>query len=344
MGEMTTVLVTGAGGFLGRRIVAAARAKGLPVRALVRRPADGAPWAGDDGVEEVTLDLAAPAAAAALPLDGVGAVIHAAALMQGDDAGHARGTLAPMRAVLDAMIAARTPRLVLVSSFSVYGYGALPAGSALDETVPTEPDPHLRDAYCRAKLAQEAMAIEAAQHHGLCVRALRPGAIYGDLHLWTARLGLRKGPLAILLGGGAAVPAVQVDSCAEALALAAIAPPPPRSDVPILQGGGALDFINIVDDGAPDQARWLAAIAPRLGIKRTIRIPAKPLFLAAKILGLAEIVFPALPRRLPALLREGALSTRIKPLRHPNHRARERLGWTPGADFDAQISAAKAKA
>jgi nucleoside-diphosphate-sugar epimerase len=64
----------------------------------------------------------------------------------------------------------------------------------------------------------------------------------------------------------------------------------------------------------------------------------------AKILGLAEIIFPALPRRLPALLREGALSARIKPLRYPNHRARERLGWTPGADFDAAIKAAKAKA
>jgi nucleoside-diphosphate-sugar epimerase len=340
MGEMTAILVTGANGFLGRQIVAAARARGLPVRALVRRPAPEAPWAGDDGVEEIVRDLSAPGA---LPMEGVGAVIHAAALMSGDDAAHAIGTLAPMRAVLDAMIVAGTPRLVLVSSFSVYGYAALPTGCALDETVPVEPDPHLRDAYCRAKLAQEAMVAEAVQHHGLTARILRPGAIYGDGHLWTARLGLRKGPLAILLGGRAAVPAVHVDGCAEALVLAAIAPPPPRSDIPT-PNGGALDVINIVDDGAPDQASWMAAIAPRLGIKRTIRIPAKPLFLIAKILGLAEIVFPALPRRLPALMREGALSARIKPLRYPNHRARERLGWIPGADFDANIKAAEPKA
>jgi len=339
MGEMTTILITGANGFLGRRIVAAARAHGLPVRALVRRPAPDAPWAGDDGVEEIVRDLSAPGA---LPMDGVGAVIHAAATMQGDDVAHATGTLAPTRALLDAM-AGTAARLVLVSSFSVYGYAALPAGCALDETVPVEPDPHLRDAYCRAKLAQEAMVAEAVQHHGLTARILRPGAIYGDSHLWTARLGLRKGPLAILLGGRAAVPAVHVDGCAEALVLAAIAPPPPRSDIPT-PNGGALDLINIVDDSAPDQARWLAAIAPRIGAKRTIRIPAKPLFMLAKILGLAEIIFPALPRRLPALMREGALSARIKPLRYPNHRARERLSWTPGADFDANIKAAKAKA
>ena len=341
MGDVTTILVTGANGFLGRRIVMAARARGLNVRALVRRPAPDAPWAGDDGVEPIVLDLST---SAALPMEGVGAVIHAAAQMSGDDAAHAIGTLAPMRAVLDAMIAAAAPPvLVLVSSFSVYGYAALPAGSALDETVPTDPDPHLRDAYCRAKLGQEAMVTKAVQHHGLTARILRPGAIYGDGHLWTARLGLRKGPLALLLGGRAAVPAVHVDGCAEALVLAAIAPPPPRSDIPAPKGG-ALDVINIVDDGAPDQASWLAAIAPRMGAKRTIRIPAKPLFMIAKILGLAEIAFPALPRRLPALLREGALSARIKPLRYPNHRARERLGWTPGADFDAAIKAAKAKA
>jgi nucleoside-diphosphate-sugar epimerase len=339
MGEMTTILITGANGFLGRRIVAAARARGLPVRALVRRPAPDAPWAGDEGVEEIVRDLSAPGT---LPLDGVGAVIHAAATMQGDDVAHATGTLAPTRALLDAM-AGTAARLVLVSSFSVYGYAALPAGCALDETVPVEPDPHLRDAYCRAKLAQEAMVAEAVQHHGLTARILRPGAIYGDGHLWTARLGLRKGPLAILLGGRAAVPAVHVDGCAEALVLAAIAPPPLRSDIPT-PNGGALDLINIVDDSAPDQARWMAAIAPRIGTKRTIRIPAKPLFLIAKILGLAEIVFSALPRRLPALMREGALSARIKPLRYPNHRARERLGWIPGADFDANIKAAKAKA
>jgi nucleoside-diphosphate-sugar epimerase len=339
MGDVTTILVTGANGFLGRRIVMAARAHGCPVRALVRRPAPDAPWAGDAGVEEIVLDLSG---GGPLPMEGVGAVIHAAATMTGGDAAHATGTLAPMRTVLDAM-AGTAARLVLVSSFSVYGYAALPAGCALDETVPVEPDPHLRDAYARAKLAQEAMVAEAVQHHGLIARILRPGAIYGDEHLWTARLGLRKGPLAILLGGRAAVPAVHVDGCARALVLAAIAPPPPRSDIPT-PNGGAFDFINIVDDGTPDQARWLAAIAPRIGVKRTIRIPAKPLFLIAKILGLAEIVLPALPRRLPALLREGALSARIKPLRYPNHRARERLGWTPGADFDANIKAAKAKA
>ncbi|MFT6229365.1 MAG: nucleoside-diphosphate-sugar epimerase, partial [Paracoccaceae bacterium] len=173
MGEMTTILITGANGFLGRRIVAAARARGLPVRALVRRPAPDAPWAGDEGVEEIVRDLSAPGT---LPLDGVGAVIHAAATMQGDDVAHATGTLAPTRALLDAM-AGTAARLVLVSSFSVYGYAALPAGCALDETVPVEPDPHLRDAYCRAKLAQEAMVAEAVQHHGLTARILRPGAI-----------------------------------------------------------------------------------------------------------------------------------------------------------------------
>jgi hypothetical protein len=58
---------------------------------------------------------------------------------------------------------------------------------------------------------------------------------------------------------------VHVDGCAEALVLAAIAPPPLRSDIPA-PNGGALDVINIVDDGAPDQASWLAAAGSGLWV------------------------------------------------------------------------------
>jgi nucleoside-diphosphate-sugar epimerase len=345
MGDLTAapVLVTGANGFLGRRIVAALRARGAPVRAVVRRAPDDAPWADDAGVQTVVQDLAAPGADLSGAVAGIRAAIHAAAVMSGDDAAHAQGTLAPTRALIDAMTAAgqgARATLILVSSYAVYGYGALPEGATLDETIPAEPDPHLRDAYCRAKLAQEGMAIDAAQHRALPVRILRPGAIYGPGRLWTARLGFRKGPLAIVPGGGALVPAVSAASCADALALAALAPAPAVSDTPLPKLGAGIEVFNVVDDAPPTQSAWLAAIAPAMGIRKTLCLPAKLLFKSAKALGLLEIVHADLPGRLPSPLRDAALAARFKPLRHSNARLKSRLGWTPGADFAADMRAA----
>lgn len=51
------VLVTGASGFIGRAVVAALRARDLPVTAVDREPPD-ASWASDDGITAITGDLA----------------------------------------------------------------------------------------------------------------------------------------------------------------------------------------------------------------------------------------------------------------------------------------------
>ena len=341
------VVITGAGGFLGAHAVAAARARGLAVRAVLRRALapPSLPWGDDPGVQTVTADLATPEGAAALvrALDGAGGVIHAAAALAADDAGHARDTLAPTRAVIDALTAVGpgAPTLVLVSSISVYGMAALPAGAALDETVPLEPDPHLRDAYARAKLAQEAMAVRAAQEGGLVIRVLRPGAVYGPGRLWTARLGLRKGPLAVLLGGEVPVPAIHVAQCAEALVLAATVPVA-TSDIPVPRGPGRLEIVNLVDDAPPTQAEWLAAARPGLGVRRVLALPAWPLERAARALALAGILLPGLAPHLPGLLREPALAARLTPLAYPNARAKARLGWAPSRDFAAGMRAALA--
>jgi len=54
--RVMTVLVTGAGGFLGSHAVAQLRARGIPVRAMVR-PGHSRPWLAEQGVEVVQADL-----------------------------------------------------------------------------------------------------------------------------------------------------------------------------------------------------------------------------------------------------------------------------------------------
>ena len=152
------------------------------------------------------------------------------------------------------------PRLVLISSLAVYGYASMPAWSQIDETTPLEPDPELRDAYCRAKLAQEALARFAAQRHGLKVWTLRPGAIVGAGRERTSRLGFSIGPTLFMPGGTAPVPLIDVETCAAAILQAAMTIPM-RSDYPVVERDGCFEAINLVGLSQPSQTSYANQIA-----------------------------------------------------------------------------------
>ncbi len=105
--------VTGATGFVGKRLVEAARARGDLVRALTRRaqpPRDGVTW--------VRGALDWPAALAAL-VEGADGVIHVAGVVNAPDrAAFAAGNVAGTQAMADAARAAGVARFVHVSSLA----------------------------------------------------------------------------------------------------------------------------------------------------------------------------------------------------------------------------------
>ena len=362
---MMRLLVTGAAGFLGQRLVMQALARGHRVVAVVRPGRDlaGLAWAGKADVEVVRLDLASESAVDALGLllaagegggEGEGTVvIHAAGSLSGDDAMQQRDSIEPTRRLINAMRDATRDamhrvgcrRLVLISSLSVYGYAALPTGAQLDETTPTEPEPTQRDAYCRAKLAQEGLALEAAQLHGLVVTALRPGMIFGPGRWWSARLGIAKGPLGFILGGAAALPLCHVDHCAAAALLAAERPSH-AGDVfvaPDASGHcGAFEVINVIDDVQPSQRAYLAMLRRHVAgmPSLVVRLPWGLLRRLAGLASLVALAVPPLHTRLPGLLRPASLHARCKPLRFSNCRLHDRLGWRPSVAWEEAIAEA----
>src|SRR5215471_14178590 len=119
MGELK-VMVMGAAGFLGQRIVLCALERGHEVVAAVRPGTDLSRvlWHGKSvrvvDTPELTPDMR---------------VIHAAGALKGDDQAQGRDTIEPTRRLVDAMVAAKSRRLVLISSLSVYGVAHLPDGS-----------------------------------------------------------------------------------------------------------------------------------------------------------------------------------------------------------------------
>lgn len=217
-----TLMITGAGGFLGRAVVDEAQARGHEVRALAR----------DD------LDLASGALPA---LDGVDCVIHLAGSLSGDWTVQARDTVEATRGVIAAMQAQPLPpRLVLASSITVY---SADAKGVVTEATPLEDRPERRDAYARGKLMQEGLLRESGLRHTI----LRPGAILGPDRVMTAHLGPGLGGTLILMERGGEVPVVSLSDCARAFVLAAEAPGEGRA-------------LNILGPDRPTRARYVAAL------------------------------------------------------------------------------------
>lgn len=290
MGQLS-VLVTGAGGTVGAAVVLAAVARGHVVRGLVRADVDLA--TGDLGPY----------------LAGVDAVIHCAASLHGDDAVQARDTgLATARLIAAMQGLNPPPKLVLVSSLSVYA-GDLPPGSLIDETTPLEPNPAQRDAYTRAKLAQEGAVLASRLRN--CIA--RVGAVWGPGRLWNAHLGVPLGPLLIRIGSGGQVPLAHVQNVALALVMLAET------------GTGV---INVVDDDRPSPRDYVAALRGGGWPKLVVPVSWRLFDWAC-----------ALP--LPGgLFRRPTLRARMMPRRYSNARLHD-LGWSPVIGFAAGLRAAR---
>lgn len=165
------VLVTGADGFVGSRLVPRLAAEGHAVTAAIRRGTAGP--SGADTVRE--LELREADSVAACVAGGYDAVVHLAAVASGADARRDPGAAWEVNAAGTARLcealagnAAAGPLVLLVSTGEVYG---VRAGTAprreTDPTVPASP-------YAASKLAGELAAQEVARRTGLRLVVARP--------------------------------------------------------------------------------------------------------------------------------------------------------------------------
>jgi nucleoside-diphosphate-sugar epimerase len=214
------VLLTGATGFLGGRILGALRARQLAVRALVR-PGRGPAPPGEGDAELVSGDLERLHECAGA-CDGVEAAIHAAAVAPDwGPYGDLRARSARIQKdLVAALVRARVRRLVLVSAVSVYG----PAMREAREITEDEP-PALSGELCGdTKVDAEAIAWEAHRLGLIEVVVVRPCTCYGpgDRAFLPRLVGDLVAGRGALVGGGT-VPALlcHADHVAEVCALAA---------------------------------------------------------------------------------------------------------------------------
>ncbi|MGQ0744884.1 MAG: NAD-dependent epimerase/dehydratase family protein [Acidimicrobiales bacterium] len=165
-------LVTGATGYIGRRLVSALSAAGWPIRASGRR---GRPANSPPGAEYVPADLAAADhATLARLVDGVGVVFHlaGASSSKSSETEMMRANVDGTRRLLDALPAG-VERFVHMSSTSVYGESS-PLPTPVVEASAGEPS----RSYGVAKWGAE-QCVWAAGRRGLEVVVLRPVTVFG---------------------------------------------------------------------------------------------------------------------------------------------------------------------
>ncbi len=171
----TTALVTGSDGFLGSRVAARLRERGVAVRSLVRRgllaSAAAQNGAGPASVERVRGDVTdVPALERATA--GCGVVFHCAyggMTLKESRLINVDGT----RNVIEAAARAGITRVIHVSTMAVHGY-VLP--EVLTETFPMAMK---SDAYAISKAEGERVAFETGARLGVEVVAVRPTLVYG---------------------------------------------------------------------------------------------------------------------------------------------------------------------
>ena len=295
-----TALVTGASGFLGQVLVRRLRERGDEELRLFHRPGSGSLTNPADCLRAV---------------EGTALVYHLAAGTRGAPAERFADTVAASEHLIGAaLVQPQPPRIVLVSSFAVYGTAGLPRGALVDETTPLEPHPERRDVYAQAKLRQERLFAES----GLDVAVVRPGVLYGPGAVGlSARIGLLVPPgLFLHVGGANVLPLCHVESCAEALIRVA------------RHRGSAGEAYNAVDDDLPTCAEYLHAYRREAGGPRALRLP----YAAARALGAANERSHAWSGgRIPLVLTPYRAATLWGGNRFSNAKLKA-IGWRPHAD------------
>lgn len=318
------LLVTGASGFLGRYVIAAALKSGYQIRATMRSSSNE--QFHHPAIEIFKLDLQTPNLLPAA-LQGIDAVIHLAAAKQGNLHTQYTDTVVATNNLLQAMAANKVLRLVAISTFSVFDYLNIPSGATIEEDSIIIQDPQQRDVYAQVKLVQEHLFRKFEQENGGKVTIIRPGMIYGRDHLWNACLGVKVSDrLWIRIGNQAQIPLTYVENCAEAIVQAVECQP------------AIGQTLNIVDDDLPTQcvyAEKITKLMTRSPYKITInwtimRLLAQSIWSCNQLLLAGKI-------NLPGLFVPARLHARFKPLHYSNIRARKVLNWQPKYSLDTAL-------
>lgn len=315
------VLVTGAGGFIGRNVTEELIGRSFEVR-VTDLPGTDLSYAAELGAEVVTGDLMDYEFAGEV-VDGVGRVVHLAAAF---DLGLPREVLLRTNLTTTDNMARASARagIELFVQYSTCDVFGLKRKGPVSEDDPKKP----QCAYSLSKLMSEFTAMSYMKKSGLPVAVVRPTFVYGPGALYTARsfivlpaLLSRYADSVPLPAGGPRTNTIHVKDMATATAV-------------VLEAGrdaAGLSY-NVADDGELEAFDFLREIFAPFGVRcsRKMELPWAAVEVAGRLAGLVpkkgfELVNEFLCRRWDPVL----ASERLRPLLYP-HIDKDFLGFLYG--------------
>jgi nucleoside-diphosphate-sugar epimerase len=315
------VLVSGAGGFLGRFVVQRLLERGHSVRAIVRTSIDAPLWDGDVEIFRADLRVSSELSAA---FDGVEAVIHLAAAVTGNEDVQFASTVVGTERFLEAMARSSTRRFIHVSSIAVYDWSCV--RRTMDEEIPLVKNAYEMGGYTIAKVWQERLVVRAAKEYKWDLTIMRPGFIWGPDHACIAGMGRQFGRIYLTFGLFTLLPLSEVRNCADCLVLAVETPLP------------GTHIFNVFDSGRVRVLRYVSEYKRRSS-QRGMIVPI-PYRLGLGIAILAEwtsrLAFGK-KGKLPSLLMPRRYESQFKPIHFSNEKLKRELGWVQRYNFPESL-------
>lgn len=323
------VLVTGANGFIGSRVVEALLSRGFRnIRCLVRSASSKTERLlsivanhPDAHVELVEGNLKSRQDCAACAR-GVRVVFHlAAGIAEKSFPGCYLNTVVTTRNLLDALNETHLlERFVNIGSLSVYSNLFLKRRYEVDETCPLEQDHMSRsEPYAYAKLKQDELVIEYAAKHKFSYVILRPGAVYGpgkpDV---TGRVGIGTFGLFLHLGGRNRIPFTHVKNCADAIVHAG------------LSEGADGQVFNVIDDDLPTSRQFMAGYVKHVEPINYLSVPYSVFYLFCRFW---ESHSRWSEGQFPPVFNRRRCAAYWKGNRYSNKKLKALTGWKPLISF-----------
>lgn len=315
------VLVTGAAGFIGLRVVDCLLRLGYRnVRCMARPSADGRKLeevVRGRGAVEVMRGNLLSREDCARAVRGVRVIYHLAAGRSDMFADAFMNSVVTTRNLLRAIWEyGCLKRFVNVSSFSVYSNRNKAHRRVLDESCPIETEPAERsDPYMFGKTRQDEIVVEYGEKYHIPYVTVRPGYVYGPGNeTITNRVGIGTFGVFLHLGGSNTIPLTYVDNCAEAIVLAG------------LRAGVDGEVFNVVDDDLPSSRLFLRLYKRNVRRFASIYVPHAASYL---LCCLWEKYSRWSEGQLPPTFNWRGWHAFWKRTRYTNAKLKQRLGWRP---------------
>jgi nucleoside-diphosphate-sugar epimerase len=321
------VLITGANGFIGTKVVAALLGQGYSNLRFFVRPSGNL-----NRLNQVLREYGKPGQIVTGNLlnrddcnravRDVQVIYHLAAGIEKSFAGAFMNSVLTTRNLLDAVLREGClKRFVNVSSFAVYSAAKLKRGALLDESCEVENPAYSRESpYAYAKIKQDQLVLGYSKTHGVPAVILRPGVVYGPGNRsMNGRIGIDTFGIFLHMGRSNSLPLTYVDNCADAIVLAGLTP------------GVDGEIFNIVDDDLPTSRKFLRLYKKNVRRFFSVTVP----FPAAFLFCLAWEKYSKWSEgQLPPVFNLRRCAAEWQGQAYSNEKLKRLLGWFPRVGFE----------